>query len=235
MPGLSALTLANMATGASGKPMWPSDLTGLILWLPADQIQGIGSGASLSVWTDSSASGSHATQPSAISQGVYIANIQGGWGGVSFGNGIGQVMNSPTSLHDGSTVGMVASVSTTAGSMRIVGGTVGTSRLAMSSNNWQFLRGNGVGAGVPVVGQFKSFIGFADSLLSNTTVTASGSLFTGSTATSGVTSPVVALGALNPSSSTFSGVLGEVLVYNRNLGENERVSLDSYFRTKWAL
>src|SRR5947208_9669827 len=103
---LSALTpsVITFAAFLTGRPLWPSDITGLILWLPGDQIQGIASGTSLSNWTDSSASASHATQPSAVSQGVYIANAQNGLGAVAFGNVIGQVMVSPTSVVDSSTL-----------------------------------------------------------------------------------------------------------------------------------
>src|SRR5438094_315489 len=97
---LSALSpsVTTFAAFLTGRPLWPSDITGLVLWLPGDQIQGIASGTSLSAWTDSSASASHATQPSLVSQGVYLANVQNGLGAVAFGNGIGQVMTSFTSV-----------------------------------------------------------------------------------------------------------------------------------------
>src|SRR5947208_12277595 len=106
---LSALTpsVITFAAFLTGRPLWPSDITGLILWLPGDQIQGIASGTSLSNWTDSSASASHATQASAVSQPVYLSNVQNGFGGVSFGQGIAQFMQSPTSIVDINTLCVV--------------------------------------------------------------------------------------------------------------------------------
>src|SRR5439155_13167196 len=119
---LSALTpsVTTFAAFVTGRPLWPSDITGLVLWLPGDQIQGIASGTSLSNWTDSSASASHATQPSAVSQGIFVTNAQNGLGAVSFGSGIGQVMASPTSIFDTSTVCFVAA-STRTNSQLVLG------------------------------------------------------------------------------------------------------------------
>src|SRR6267378_625885 len=80
---VGALSVTTFAAGVTGRPLWPSDITGLVLWLPADQIQGIASGASLSNWTDSSASASHATQASAVSQPIFVANVRNALSAVS--------------------------------------------------------------------------------------------------------------------------------------------------------
>src|SRR5213080_33620 len=106
---LSALTpsVTTFAAFGTGRPLWPSDITGLVLWLPADQIQGIASGASLSAWTDSSTSASHATQASAASQPIFVTNVQNALSAVSFGKAASQLLLSNTSLADTATVALV--------------------------------------------------------------------------------------------------------------------------------
>jgi len=229
------------AAGVSGRPLWPSDITGCILWLPGDQIQGIVSGASLSAWTDSSASAAHAVQASAVSQGVYITNAKNSLGAVAFGNGSGQVMISPTSIVDTSTLCLVASPTTLNITTRPLGSDgPATIRISTAGGNWAVIRGLGGAAtlsdGPATVGVWKSVIGFADiSAQSTCTLTVSGQIFPGSVATSGVTGLNAGIGAVGPSASTFSGLIGEAIVYNRLITEVERVSLDSYLRTKWAV
>jgi len=228
------------AAGVSGRPLWPSDITGLVLWLPADQIQGIASGTSLSNWTDSSTSASHATQPSAVSQGVFLINVQNGLGGVVFGNGIGQALTSPTSIVDVSTLCIVTSSTSGGLSQRPLGATVGSStRIVTSGGNWAFARAasgasSQLNDGLATVA-WKSIIGFADvSAQSVCTLTVNGQTFLQSVTTSAVSGTLAGIGAASPSASTYSGVIGEVCVFSRNLVDVERVSLDSYFRTKWG-
>src|SRR5207247_4343629 len=82
-------------------------ITGLILWLPADQIQGgLVSGTSLSNWTDSSTSAAHALQASAASQPIFVTNVRAGLSAVSFGNAISQLMISQISLADTATIAL---------------------------------------------------------------------------------------------------------------------------------
>jgi len=231
MTNSSLETLERMGTGATGRPIWPSDITGLILWLPADQIQGIASGASLSNWTDSSASLSHATQPSAVSQPKYYTNVQNGLSATSWGDGIGQIMVSNTSITDVCTLCLVGMPSLTT-TTRIVGSNNNASRIVNSGNSWAFSRGgtsvSPIGA---VVGVWRSVIAFADTANSICTLTVSQSVTSSSNATSGQTSTDCRIS----SSLTFAGYLGEICVYDRNLFESERSQLNAYFRTKWAV
>src|SRR5438445_5024083 len=121
MPSTSTLWVSPYATGISGRPLWPSDVSGLVLWLPADQIQGIASGASLSAWTDSSASASHATQASAASQPIFVTNVRNALSAVSFGKAVSQLLISNTSLADTASVALAfqQSAATTAIQMLI--------------------------------------------------------------------------------------------------------------------
>jgi len=232
-------SVTTFAAFGTGRPLWPSDITGLVLWLPADQIQGIASGTSLSAWTDSSASASHATQASAVSQPVYVTNVQNGLGGVSFGQGIGQIMQSPTSIVDTTTLCLVTAPTQVTPTARIVGATGagnGSVRITTTAGSWALSRGGTLSVTSITLGAWKDVICYADvSAQSVGTITVSGTTFSGSIQTSGVTSLLCSIGAVGGSTSTYSGVIGEIVVYNRNLVEIERSSLDSYFRTKWAI
>jgi len=235
-------SVTTFAAFGTGRPLWPSDITGLILWLPADQIQGITSGASLSNWTDSSASASHATQPSAVSQPVFFINIQNGLSAVSFGGGsISQFMQSPTSVVDTSTLCVVArpSVLTTANE-RYVGGAAGSSLRLIKTGAGAgslTLSGNVISASLGAVWQslIGSFVSSAGS--SAATISQSGTTFFLASTMSGsnVASGLANIGATSASAQTLLGWIGEVMVFNRNLFEIERASLESYMRTKWAI
>lgn len=224
-----------LAAGVSGRPLWPSDISGLVLWLPGDSIQGITSGASLSAWTDSSASASHATQASAASQPIYVANAQNGLGAVAFGTAISTFMQSPTSVSDNVTLGLVSSP-TSIGAARPFGSNSGTARLSVSGGNWVYARGGTLSDGSATVGAWKSIIGFGDvSAQSICTLTVNSSVFTASVTTSSVTGLLATIGSNSPSGSTYTGMIGEAVLYNRQLVNIERSSLDSYFRTKWGI
>lgn len=240
----SPTTLASMATGATGRPIWPSDISGLVLWLPADQIQGIASGASLSLWTDSSASLSHATQPSVLSQPLFITNVRNGLSAISFGVTAATVMSSPTSLHDSCTVALVGFPSgLTTATERWLGGRQGTSdRLTKQSSGTtqmaitKWLQGSTM-ASSPSLTAWQAIIVFTQvGSVSSTTMSQNGTIiFDNSGTTSGVTSTLIDIGMNNTSTITISAYIGEICIWNRPLFEIERSSLESYFRTKWAV
>lgn len=240
---VSPTTLASMATGATGRPLWPSDISGLILWLPADQIQGIASGASLSAWTDSSLSGSHATQASVVSQPVFFPNVQNGLSAVSFGGASTmQLLQSPTSSFDTCTFAAVVQPSNlTSATEGYVGGSSGNAlRVTKTGGNAAptvatvigNITGSGLGAAWQTLIESFSTQGGA----SMVTLTQSGVTFASSAMSGGgVQSPLLNIGRTTSSVQTLRGWIGEVLVYNRPLFEVERASLDSYLRTKWAI
>lgn len=201
---------------------------GVILWLDASKIAGISSGASLSVWTDSSASASHATQPSATSQPVFKTNIQNGLSAVSF-NGVGEYLVSATSFSPNNTVAVTwlsartdldqtiinPGVVCSAGAGKFSGyDGVSLPGSVATSNVWM--------TGITIIGSGSS-----------STFALSGVTFFGNMGST--TNTLTKIGILTaPSSQSFSGLIGEVIVYNRVLPESERVSLETYLRTKWG-
>lgn len=221
-------------SGTSTVGFNPSSLTGLILWLDASRIAGISSGGSLSIWTDSSASASHATQPSAASQPTVIVAAQNGQSAVSFNatSGAGWFMTSATSLVQPTTVAITGTINTTASNRMFVGGQT-------SGNNGIFNVANA---------SYGAFAGAAlscSSITANTWITGI-AIFSGSSTTfsvSGVTAfgnagtgaaALTNIGALTASTQTLPGALGEVIVYNRIITEVERASLETYLRTRWG-
>lgn len=231
---VDVVTATSFATGVSGRPLWPSDISGLILWLPADQIQGIASGASLSNWTDSSASAKHGVQASAASQPIFVVNVQNGLSAVSFGKAVSQLMISQTSLADTATVALAfqQSAATTATQM-LIGSSTTVLRL-QSSASITYASGSTLSVAGTVPTTWQSLIAFGSG--STTTVSLSGSITTGAgPGVAGTSSNSAAIGAATASSKTWSGYIGEICVWNRNLFEIERSSLESYLRTKWAI
>lgn len=240
----STPSVTTFAAFGTGRPLWPSDIPGLVLWLPADQIQGIASGASLSNWTDSSASAAHATQASGVSQPAFVINVKNGLSAVSFGVGVAQLMTSSTSVFDATTYCVVMAPSrVTTASQRAIGGTGAASntRLLMLNvsgvGTWQIAGGGGpaVGNVAAVQDGWVSMIGFNGAGSGATLIVNSVASFNVSTATSGTTTTTLNIAAQQPSAQTCPGYYGEICVYNRNLTTIEWSSLDSYFRTKWAI
>lgn len=248
-PSISASTLASLSTGASGKPVWPSDITGLVLWLAADQIQGIASGTSLSAWTDSSASGSHATQPSVLSQPLFQAGVKPFGTGiplsaVSFGNTACTVLVSTTSIHDSTTIALVGNPTGIAGTTeRWLGGHSGTSpRLTKQTSGQQnaltkWVCGTTMITSANLPQTWQSIIVHTQvGSTSTTTMTQNASVTTDiSGTTSGATSATMDIGANNLSTITISAYMGEICVFNRPIVESERSQLNSYFNQKWGL
>src|SRR5437879_520289 len=239
MPSTSTLWVSPYATGISGRPLWPSDVSGLVLWLPADQIQGIASGASLSAWTDSSGSASHATQGSAVSQPVYVLNVQNNLSAVSFGKATSQLLTSATSLSDTHSIALALSPSTTAlgepfGSSTTTGASASTGLRMIASSSYVLASASSLTDGTVTAGKWATLIGFSSG--STSTLAVSGTTYSGSIGTQvGASSTLAVVGAGLPSARTFSGYIGEVAVWNRNLFEIERSSVESYLRTKWGI
>jgi len=225
-------SVTTFAAFGTGRPLWPSDITGLVLWLPADQIQGIASGTSLSNWTDSSASASHATQPSAVSQPVFLTNIQNSLSAISFGTGLAQLMQSPTTLLNTFTLALAGSVYTTRTQAFISASAGAISPKITASTTYFAVNGIALPGSATTVGQFVSLIAIFNP--SATTFSVSGTTTFGDAgATTNAT--LTNIGAVAVSSQTLSGYIGEVVVYNRNLSEIQRSQLESYLRTKWAI
>jgi hypothetical protein len=238
MAGTGSVTATSIATGVSGRPLWPSDVSGLVLWLPADQIQGIASGASLSAWTDSSASASHATQPSVASQPVFLTNVQNGLSAVSFGVTAAQIMVSQTSLLATSTIAMTlaSALGANAGRRPICGTASSDLRLGVNigaGNTSQVAKDAGLAGGVTPQNTWLSMIAIANA--SATTLAVSGATVSGDIGSGATSSTQLILGAQAGSALTFAGWIGETIVYNRNLKEIERSSIESYLRTKWGI
>lgn len=229
-------TLGSMATGATGRPLWPSDLTGLVLWLQADQIQGIASGASLSAWTDSSASLAHATQASAVSQPIFLTNQRNGLSAVSFGGAVSQFMTSNLSIGDAMVLAGALLPSKTTPGQRWIGG-VTSPRLDVTASVGSIIytRGTNFFVTAQPATQWISLFGYANPLTSSGTISLNGIVTAGSATTSGTTSLTCQIGAVTASSGTIGALMGEILVYDRNINESERSSLDSYLRSKWAI
>ena len=227
----SALTIAPLAVSGVSHVFDNFPQIGTILWLDATKIAGISSGASLSVWTDSSASLSHASQPSATSQAVYLTNVQNGNSALSF---IGvQTYNSNTSLTQPCTIGVVFSASKIGNSNRVVSGRANGPTILLKSGTGEYSYYAGTG---PVTilssttNQWVYEIGIFSG--SSSTGEASGtSRLADAGSNSGLT---LSIGGNAVSTETFFGHIGEVVVYNRAITDNERLSLGSYFKAKWA-
>jgi hypothetical protein len=237
MTNSSLETMERMGTGATGRPIWPSDLTGLQLWLQADQIQGIVSGASLSTWTDSSASNAHAAEITAAFTPIFLTNQRNGLSAVSFGGSTSQFMSSSISMGDGMTLAGAVAPSVGTPSQRLISASGGQVKLNVSASvgSIQYIRSAGIFQNALAPGTWISLFGFGDTATSNATLSVNGVITTGSAATSGTTGNSCQIGASGSSSLTWAGLAGELLIYNRNITESERSSLDSYLRTKWAI
>lgn len=225
-------SVTTFAAFVTGRPLWPSDLAGLQLWLPADQIQGIASGTSLSLWTDSSASAAHMQQSSAVSQLQYIDNVRNGLSAVSDGAGTASLMTSSTSVLATSTIAVVCSTLSHNLPQTIFGSVNGTPKVFNNGTGFCVADGATLVGSFSTANQWVSIVAIVNG--SSTTLSVSGTTVSGNAGTTagGVTAT---LASAAQSSQTWTGFIGEVCYYNRNLDDTERSQLESYFRQKWAL
>lgn len=203
---------------------------GLILWLDATKIAGITSGTSLSAWTDSSASASHATQPSAGSQPIYLTNGQNGNAVVSWSTGGRAMLSSNMSLLQNQTFAIVGVSRTTTGNQAFFGSPGGNVVMINNSVNYQIVTNATLSGSAFTSNAWISMI--AQLSGSSTTFSVSGKTFFGNAGT--LTAALCNLGAVTPASGWLNGAIGEVAVYNKILSESERTSLETYLRTKWG-
>lgn len=207
---------------------------GVILWLDASKIAGVSSGASLSVWTDSSASGSHATQPSAVSQPVFLTNSQNGLSTVSFFGSA--YLTSMTSTTQPYTIAVTYSAATNTDRTLIAGANAGTGQNALTQSGGKYKCYAGTTLPVALgstitIGAFVSDIAIFSG--SSSTLAVSGETVAGNTGTTNAQQLLVGLFTA-PATQPCLGKFGEIIVYNRALTEVERVSLETYLRTKWG-
>src|SRR6478736_1989782 len=74
----------------------PTDISGLLLWLKADQITGLANGDPVATWVNQSGSASNATSPGG-SQPIYTTNVQNGLPGVHF-DGTSQLISGTVTI-----------------------------------------------------------------------------------------------------------------------------------------
>lgn len=249
--GSSLETVFGMGNPPQGSTFLPSSLTGLVLWLDANQIAGIVSGTSISAWTDQSGQANHVTQASAASQPVFVTNVLNGKPAVQFNGGqtlAGPDLDLPTTAH---VVGAVSAFSTAPSGVHyaiIEKGVLGAGQqyAIAFQNTTTVLQYNYFISGVAQEVATANTANSANSYKAHVVTwngsaysfyrsgVADGSLTT--TLSGSLQNQLVRVGGDTDSSSNFlKGNITEVFLYNRILTSAELTQLNSYLKTKWAV
>lgn len=217
----------NLAQQVSIVPQFP----GLVIWLKADAITGLTSGALVSSWPDSSGNGHAATQTTASRQPVYATAVQNGLPVVQFA--------------DTNTVGLVTSLNFSGifelfVLYRRTATPGGNHRAVQGNNNWLIgpyaanhsLYDNGFIYGPAVVQNqwVRACVtcdGSTESLYMN------GNLI-GSNGSSAGPGPII-LGAPGGYNEPLGGEIAELIGYSAQLTALQRASVFGYLSSKWAL
>lgn len=238
----------------------PGQISGLVMWYDASQIAGISSGASLSVWTDLSGSGSHLTSSGATRQPVYVSGVTNSLAVVRFNGGASNThtyLQCPSVLSQPTSVFVVYSYQTTAINTRVVfdgmrgGGasmmldnTNGAGGLPTSHASMRMFAGGTVteasnsastmsnGVFYPTIAVFN---GSSSSLMIWSSFSNAGNVSTGDGG--GLTLACRSSGAASSGDTgTLPGQvdIGEIGVYNVALTRAQQAQVMTYLKSKWG-
>lgn len=226
----------------AARPAAPSNVSSMVLWLDAAQIEGKVHGDAISTWSDLSGSGNHATQGTAAKQPTYAADAIAGHPAVRF-DGCDDALVTPLSITSfGITVFVVYRVREW--------NHLGTSdfkRVLSGSNNW--LVGPYAGtnkayvgsftptAGAPAVDPFKAVVvTLRQANSASSFLYVNGVLQGSENTTAAQTGPgTINLGAAGAFTEPGAFDVAEVIVFSRALNATRRSNWEEYLMAKWGV
>lgn len=227
---------ATSGGGGGGAIADPTDITGLALWLNAEDITGLVDGDPVTTWADSSAAGNDASQTTASAKPTYKTGILNSLPVVRFDGGDYLTCGTLVS-HDDLTVFVVCNKTSGTGNRALfVTDKYGVYSSLSSSNHWGAFIGTGHIGVTPLDSRYTAAravfhrpaqFGVCEIALDGTGPSVGGSAPTTRTGT--------AIGA-DPSGIQFHiGDIAEVIVYSRRLKPSEVVQVEEYLIDRYAL
>lgn len=218
--------------------------TGLVFWLSADSITGVGNGTSVSTWTDSSGTGLTAT--SGATKPTYSLTGMNGYPAVNFSGGGADYMTTAdlTSKFTGSTSGTVLYVFTPgAAGYGVFGPGLGGEFISFSGGDMypSMFRNARIGplyAGtMPTTSTTGIRGGIVSSSVANTyTVYINGVAKSPAQTTGTWTAPgVCRIGNNSIPNGAFKGPIAEIILYNTALSASDYTTVDNYLKDKYDL
>lgn len=228
--GLVTSTSLSLRRHATNSPFSPTQIAGLKLWLKASTIN-LTDGTAVSSWADSSGLGNNVSQATGAQQPIYKTGIVNGKPIVRF-DGVNDLLSgSDLGLSQPFTVCCVVKASSGGIFQDIVDQGV-PSATVHNSNNFAMYAGNTVDGSTNIIGAFHTFIGIYNGA-SSTGYTNGNSDISGDVGafnTSGLT-----IGNNAGATSSFTGDIAEVLIYNSALSSTNRSNIQSYLKTTYGL
>lgn len=232
----------------------PSDISGLLLWLDANQSEGLIDGEGLALWTNRARAGQSVTQWSAISQPMYRTNVSKGKPGIYF-DGVTSYMNTPVldlSITPAITILVAVYPETTsAGRFILDTGFMTNPSFAFyqdqttHTNSFVTLITGNVGfsysynaaasIGPQIVGSVVDISTIPDTIKMyvDGNYSAYDTTLINNTNT-GLSNSAITIGRRKSAAQYYyKGYLFEVLLYNRALTDVERVQVENYLMDKW--
>jgi prepilin-type processing-associated H-X9-DG protein len=210
--------IARVPTAELSTPFDPTHVPGLYLWLAADQITGVASGASLTNWPDRSGNNRHATTYTGLGTPKYLAAVAGlkNLPAVTFDGGQG-LAYTPASQPAGDYYAIIVTVSTRTQSS----GWARSFAVTTNATNWepwndgiQLCTLVGPGNEGPFAARVQA--------TADTTTASLKSIFVG-----GWTGP--------GGTQYFIGEIGEVAFYSQHPSTADRTRLTDYLKAKYAI
>jgi hypothetical protein len=218
----------------------PDALSGLQVWLDADQITGLVDTDPVATWADASGNSRDATQGTAANRPVYRTNIVNGKPVVRF-DASNDGMTIPYTTSAPSTIMYVGNYNVANGLRRAVQGQVNNRLMGPYNGYWSVYTGSflNLGRQLPranfVVHGFSHEASTYGWWLYDSYGFPMGGLTYGFAI--GTVTPLgaLALGAAGSVAEPFGGDMAELVVYNRTLTDTEAKGLIQYFINKYAL
>jgi hypothetical protein len=249
-PGAAGTVLTS--NGPSGTPSFqvippngvaaiePDAISGLQMWLDADQIVGLVDNDPVATWADASGNANDATQGTAANRPIYKTNIVNGKPVVRFDN-TNDGMTTPLTLANPYTIMYVGYYNNADANRRAIQGQVQNRFLGPYSGRWQVYTGSFLPLGLPLprtnfvvhgMSQTSEIAGWF--LYDSGGFPISGLLAANATGTLTAIG-AIALGASGAFAEPFGGDMAEAVFYNRLLTDEEGRGLLQYFINKYDL
>ncbi|HKY61518.1 MAG TPA: PKD domain-containing protein, partial [Gemmatimonadota bacterium] len=219
----------SVTVSASAEP-GPGSISGLILWLRADEIQGLADGDAVANWPDMSGVGNHATQSTASKRPVYRTNQINGLPAVFF-DASNDGMATAADPFTSTTIFAVYSSRAAQSGYLLNGGAsffMGPYAGLYRAYNGAYMNGPSVTAGRWVVQTFRQSLGnslaehFIDGAPAGTT-------------TKTVNPTAILLGKQGTYGARLDGYVAEVLVYRGTLSDADVQAVHDWLQARYGI
>lgn len=219
-------------SGGGGGSFSPTDISGCVLWLPADHIVGLSDGDPVAQWDDESGNGYNATQSTGSAKPTYKTGQQNGLPAVQFDGG-DTLTTAAVTLSQPYTIFVVCSETSGSTNQNIIADKTNIeATVFITSNNLSLYAGSTISQSG---GSSAWLVGAAIGNGASSNVFRNGSsVASGNPGTQGYSTGFI-IGAFRGPVDWFHGYIAEIICYDSSLSTGNREAVENYLGAKYGI